>query len=181
MTALWPDFFKEALQNGAAQNAAQNGARMPSPQKTEAAEQARRLMRSCREAALATAMRNDCAWPYPSFVPVAWDETLSPLLFISGLAEHARNLVVDPRAGLLILGPENPDEPLARPRLSLLGTVERADSPESRAMFVAAHPAAQRMTALGDFAIHKMTVDRAHLIAGFGAARWIDGASLRGA
>lgn len=146
--------------------------------KTEAQELARRLLRECRQAALTTAMRNDSGRPYPSFVLTAWDGESSPLLFISELAEHTRNLAVDPRAGLLLVGPDNPDEPAAVVRMSLLGRMEKADAPAGRARFVAAHPGAAKLTALSDFAVWRMIVERAHLIAGFGAARWIDGRAL---
>lgn len=150
------------------------------PEKQDAVTLARRLLRQTGQAALATSQRNEAAWPYPSFVLIAPDEDGAPLLFISALAEHTRNLGADPRAGLLLQGPVDPSEPLAGARLSLLGTVAPAYTPERLGRFLARHPGAERLTALGDFALHRMEATRAHLIAGFGRARWLAAAELLG-
>jgi heme iron utilization protein len=153
---------------------------MASPEKIHAITLARRLLYEAGQAALATAQRNEAAWPYPSFVLIAADVDGAPLLFISGLAEHTRNLQTDPRAGLLLQGEGDPQEPLAGARLSLLGTIRPAHTSERLGRFLARHPSTERLTALGDFALHRMEATRAHLIAGFGRARWLDAAELLG-
>lgn len=166
-----------------------NAADKPVFDRPAAAQAARRLLRGADRAALATAMRDDGQslrddgqWPYPSFVLLATDYDGAPLLFLSGLAEHSRNIAADPRAGLLAQaadGESGPSpEPLAGARLSLLGRLAPTDAPHVRARFLNRHPGAQRLTMLGDFSFYRFETTRAHLVAGFGRARWLTGADL---
>jgi len=62
----------------------------------------RRLARSVDRAALATTLAD--GRPYASLVLLAWDFDGAPLLLLSDLAEHSRNLARDPRQALLIDG-----------------------------------------------------------------------------
>lgn len=154
---------------------------MASQDKLDAVAAARRLMAGSDRGALATALRGDHGRPYASFVLLAWDDRLQPLMFVSGLAEHTRNAQADPRASLMIQATDaddRPDGPLAAERLSLVGRVARIDDGELRERFFQRHPATRRLGALADFALHRLEIERAHLIAGFGRARWLDRGDL---
>lgn len=133
---------------------------------------ARRLVRSSTRATLATALAGD-GWPYASLVMVACAQDASPLLLISGLAEHTRNLAADPRAALLFDGTVGLDTPLTGLRATLLGPVERCDDSAPLDRYVRRHPDAQTYLALGDFHLYRMTVQRAHIVAGFGVIEWL--------
>jgi heme iron utilization protein len=143
------------------------------------ADLARRLMRACDRATLATARRGaddgdpSAGWPYPSLVLVAFDLDGSPLLLMSTLAEHTRNLAADPRVGLLFDGTVGLDQPLTGARLSALGRVARTDEPRHRARFLRRHPDAALYADFADFALHRVAIDRAHLVAGFGRIHWL--------
>ena len=144
---------------------------------------ARRLIADSDRGALATALRGQAGWPYASFVLLAWDDGLAPLMFVSGLAEHTRNFLADPRASLMIQAKDadaRPDGPLSAERLTLVGRMAAADDPSLRERFFTRHPSARRLGALADFALYRLVAERAHLIAGFGRARWLDGAILLG-
>ncbi|WP_245636757.1 HugZ family protein [Azospirillum thiophilum] len=157
----------------------------PSP-----AERARRLMRACDRAALATAQRTadgpadvdspaDAAgWPYPSLVLVALDQDGSPLLLLSTLADHTRNLLADDRVGLLFDGTAGLERPLTGARLSVLGRATRSDDPAHRARYLRRHPDAALYAGFADFAIYRVSVERAHLVAGFGRIHWLSAAEL---
>ncbi len=140
---------------------------------------ARRLMRACDRASLATAGRgtdgadSSAGWPYPSLVLTAFDLDGSPLLLMSTLAEHTRNLAADPRVGLLFDGTVGLDQPLTGARLSVLGRVVRSDEPRHRARFLRRHPDAALYADFADFALHRVAIDRAHLVAGFGRIHWL--------
>lgn len=138
----------------------------------------RAVMRGCGQAALATGQRDAGAWPYPSLVLTAFDPDGSPLLLISNLADHTRNLAADDRAGLLFDGTAGLAEPLTGPRVSVLGRMAPTDDPRHRARFLARHPSAAMYAGFGDFRIWRMRVERAHLVAGFGRIRWIPSADL---
>ncbi len=149
---------------------------------------ARRLMRACDRAALATAQRpaddggavaaEADGWPYPSLVLVAFDHDGSPLLLLSTLADHTRNLLADGRVGLLFDGTAGLAQPLTGARLSVLGRAERSDDPIHRERYLRRHPDAALYAGFADFAIYRVAVERAHLVAGFGRIHWLSAAEL---
>lgn len=159
---------------------------IPAPATMAPALRARRLMRACDRAALATAQRpaddgaaaEAAGWPYPSLVLVAFDHDGSPLLLLSTLADHTRNLLADGRVGLLFDGTAGLAQPLTGARLSVLGRAERSDDPIHRERYLRRHPDAAFYAGFADFAIYRVTVERAHLVAGFGRIHWLSAAEL---
>jgi putative heme iron utilization protein len=136
---------------------------------------ARRLMRSLDRATLATSL---AGWPYASLVLVALDHDASPLLLISALAQHTQNLKAENRVSLLFDGTGGLDDPLTGPRVTVLGTAQRDDAPRLKERFVARHPSAELYAGFADFALWRVAVERAHLVAGFGRIHWIGAAEL---
>ncbi|MFS2011542.1 HugZ family protein [Azospirillum sp. CT11-132] len=159
---------------------------IPAPATMAAALGARRLMRACDRAALATAQRpaddgavaDAAGWPYPSLVLVAFDHDGSPLLLLSTLADHTRNLLADGRIGLLFDGTAGLAQPLTGARLSVLGRAERSDDPIHRERYLRRHPDAAFYAGFADFAIYRVAVERAHLVAGFGRIHWLSASEL---
>lgn len=116
--------------------------------------------------------------PYVSLVLLARDLDAAPLLLLSDLAQHARNLAVDPRLALLLDGTAGHADPLAGPRLTVLGRAAVSADPRLLARFTARHPGSRRYAGFGDFHLYRVAVERAHLVAGFGRIEWIAGAAL---
>jgi len=131
-------------------------------------------MRACDRASLATAMVEG-GWPFASLVAVACDHAGAPLVMISDLAEHAKNLkAARGRCALLFDGTGDHQNPLAGPRVTVLGRLLPEDDERLLARFVARHPDADTYAGFGDFHLYRMSVDRAYLVAGFGLIRWIE-------
>jgi heme iron utilization protein len=129
---------------------------------------ARTLLAACPVGALAT--RRPDGHPFASYVAVGRDADGAPLLLLSRLAMHTRNLAHDPRASLLLVeeGGQH-DATLARPRLTLTGRVVRAaDAAAARARFIARHPDSAGYADFADFAFYRMEVTDCYLVAGFG-------------
>jgi hypothetical protein len=139
----------------------------------------RRLMRRVRSAALATALANDRGWPYASLVTVACDTDGAPLLLLSELSDHTRNLAADPRASLLFETATRLSNPQTGPRVGVLGTLARTADDRHRRRFLARHPAAAGYAGFADFHVYRMTVARAHYVGGFARAVWVDGDRIR--
>lgn len=140
-------------------------------------EGARRLLRGCRHATLASLAEG--GGPFASLVAVASDARGCPLLLLSDLARHTRNLARDPRASLLLDGSEGRRERLAAPRLTLTGTVAPApDGDAARRRYLCAHPEAERLLVLADFRFYRLIPDAGHLVAGFGRIDTVDAGDL---
>ena len=146
-------------------------------------EEARALLRAARQATLATTLstggaQNRDGWPFASLVLIAHDRDGSPLLLLSDLAEHSRNIEADDRVSLLIDGTAGLADPLTGPRLTVLGRARRSADASHRRGFLAAHPEAALYADFSDFSIYHVAVDSAHLVAGFGRIQWISAAAL---
>jgi putative heme iron utilization protein len=145
------------------------------PAERDDAALARALLRRSDRAALATTLEGA---PYASLVLIALDLDATPLLLLSDLARHSANIAADPRIALLCEGLAGQAEPLAGPRLTVLGRAEARADRRLLARFAARHPASRRYAGFGDFRLYRVAVERAHLVAGFGRIAWIAGADL---
>ncbi len=123
------------------------------------------LVRCALKAALGTL---DGGHPYASLVLVATDPAGAPLLLISRLARHTRNLEADPRASLLFDGTGEGADPLSGPRVTLRGRAVRTDDEVPRRRFLARHPSAEAYASFADFGMWRLEVNDAHFIGGFG-------------
>jgi len=139
------------------------------------AQTARNLIRACERATLATSLASGGGdWPYASLVLVATDHDASPLLLISDLAEHTKNLKRNPRASLLFDGTIGLADPLTGARVTVLGEVKPVDDERALDRYVARHPSAAAYRNFGDFRCYRLSPARAHLVAGFGRIHWVE-------
>lgn len=133
-----------------------------------AAEEARTIAASTNTATLASLTSGGDPWA--SFVTYGLLDG-SPVLCVSHLAEHGRNLAADPRASLSIVAPGAPADPLASSRITLAGEVHRPAGEEleaARAAHVAAVPAARFYVEYSDFTVWVLRVDRVRWVGGYG-------------
>lgn len=137
----------------------------PVPPPDGPAAVSRCLLRTALKAALATLEEGH---PYASLVLVATEPDGSPVLLISRLAVHTRNVERDARVTLLFDGTGEAADPLTGPRVTLRGTLQKTDKPWALRRFLARHPSAEGYAGFADFATYSMEVTGAHYIGGFG-------------
>lgn len=134
------------------------------------------LLHAPGEIALATHSSAAPGFPFVSSVAFATDERHRPLLLISRLAEHTRNLLADSRASLLVAQPLGEGE-IAR--ATLLGhVVEFEPSSLLVSRYLRFHPAAERFLQLGDFRFFRLEPLRIRVVGGFAQAGWLDGKQM---
>ena len=134
---------------------------------------AKELLRATRAGALATIDRNT-GHPFSSLVNVATDADGSPVILVSRLSTHTANIEADPRASVLLASTGKGD-PLAHPRLTVLGTfanIERntPDGTRVQRRFLSRHPKSNLYAGFGDFTFWRLHVASAHLNGGFARA-----------
>jgi len=127
---------------------------------------ARTLMREARSGALATLMTGS-GDPYCSLVNVATAADGAPLLLISQLALHTKNITADARVSLM-LDERKAGDPLGGARVMLMGSAAKTDSADAQRRYLARHPDAEMFAGFGDFAFYEVKLKGAHLVAGFG-------------
>src|SRR5882757_10838704 len=127
---------------------------------------AKKLLREGRSGALATLMPGS-GDPYCSLVNVATAADGSPLLLISTLAVHTKNVLVDPRVSLMI-DERTQGDPLQGARIMLRGTAAASADKDIRRRYLERQPEAEMFVGFADFSFYKMMLKSAHLVAGFG-------------
>lgn len=125
------------------------------------------LARGATKALLAT-LRPPQAAPYASLVLTATALDGRPVLLLSRLAVHTRNIEADPRASLLLDGTGGARDPLTGPRATIEGRIEVSADPALRSRFLRRYPDAAAYAGFADFAVYVLVPERGHLVAGFG-------------
>jgi heme iron utilization protein len=135
----------------------------------DASRLARSLLRRSRQGALATLMPGS-GDPYCSLVNVASHPDGSPILLISRLALHTRNLLGDARLSLM-LDERAEGDPLEGSRIMLAGQAEQAREDDLAILhrrYLNAHPSSEVFVNFKDFSFFRIRPSGAHLVAGFG-------------
>lgn len=144
------------------------------PGSSGTARAARAVARRVSKAALATT-DVDTGAPYASLVTVATLADARPVLLLSRLARHTRNLEASNRVSLLLDASGERGDPLEGARVTLIGTIVGDETPLARARFLARHPEAEGYAGFADFSFYRIDVDQAHFIGGFGRIETIGG------
>src|ERR1700727_1673273 len=126
------------------------------------------LLRRSRQGALAT-WRTGSGDPCCARVIVASPPDGSPVLLISRLALHTKNLLADDRVSLM-LDERVEGDPLEGSRIMLAGHAEEvtADRDIVRQRYLNAHPTAEVFVDFKDFSFFRIRPAGTHLVAGFG-------------
>jgi putative heme iron utilization protein len=128
---------------------------------------ARELLDAGGAAALATLSAE--GGPFASYVVTAPGTEGAPLMLLSDLAEHAKNLRRDARASLLFVREPFPSsESMTAARLTVTGRCLKESDAGARRLFVERHPDAQRYASFSDFSLYRFEIEAGHLVAGFG-------------
>ena len=135
------------------------------------------FLRARDHGVLSTISRRVPGYPYGSVIPFTLDHEAQPVILVSRLAEHTRNMETDSHVSLVVR--DDNDEVQSGARLTLLGDTARIDcDPFLRARFLRFQPQAQQLLGLGDFSFWRVAPVMLRFIAGFGAIRWISAADF---
>jgi putative heme iron utilization protein len=136
------------------------------------AERARTMVAQLPTGTLCTVAAEPAGYPYGSFVTVAFERG-HPVFLLSELAEHTKNLRKDARASLLMTR-GGADDPLANPRVTLVGDCTPADDPDAaQAAYLKRHPNAAFYADFKDFHFWRLEVAAVRYIGGFGRMSWV--------
>lgn len=134
---------------------------------------ARAYLRHRRSGVLSTLSKKLAGYPFGSVVPFILDHAARPVILISRLAEHTRNIEADARVSLLVN--DAIEDVQAGARLTLTGDAARAGGnlDALQARYLNYFPEAGRLIALGDFTFYVIVPQALRFIGGFGDIRWV--------
>jgi putative heme iron utilization protein len=130
-------------------------------------EEVRALLQKERNAVLCTISKKIEGWPFGSISPYTATDRGEPIILISEIAEHTRNLRADARVSLIVQDSNAIKDPQAGARATLIGYAASRRYLElfpNSASFFAAH----------DFTLFQIRVSKVRFIGGFGEIYWLD-------
>ncbi|RRV66512.1 HugZ family protein [Stutzerimonas stutzeri] len=147
----------------------------------EARKHARQLLLKEYRGVLSTHSQAMPGFPFGSVVPYCLDATGWPLILISRIAQHTRNLKADGRCSLLV-GERAAEDVQAASRLTLLAEARQLDDAatvEAAAQrYYSYFPESQDYHRVHDFDFWVLKPVRWRYIGGFGAIHWLDQVAL---
>ena len=132
--------------------------------------EARQFLRSTHHGLLSTFSAKFTGFPYGSVTPFVLDHDGQPVILISTLAEHTKNIIANPKVSLLVFTAG--DDLVANARLTLIGEaqlIEKNDM-DLRARYLRYLPQAASYFDMHDFNFTAST-SRRHAISRV-SARW---------
>lgn len=123
------------------------------------------------------ALASNHGWPFTSLAQVAFVDNM-PLLLISDMSDHTRNIVEDIRVSMLIDGTSGKNR-MNTARVTLIGEVYPIDKETYRDEYLDQHRKAKTYFDFADFTMYSVEVLYARLNAGFGKAYWVSGDQIR--
>ena len=135
--------------------------------------EARRYLRHHLHGVLSTISKKLAGYPFGSVVPCITDHAARPVILVSELAEHTKNIGADPRVSLLVR--DAGADPQESARLTLIGDAKpvAAEHTALQARYLQYFPNAERLLALGDFSFFHIEPTMLRYVGGFGAIHWI--------
>jgi heme iron utilization protein len=145
---------------------------------SEKAIHARRFLKAGSEAILSTISLEVPGYPFGSVAPYAIDHKCRPIILISGLAQHTKNIDVDSRVSLTIIADPSAHRDIQEnARLTYVGNAQRVEGLEkerAESCYLRKFPHAAKYFSAHDFYFYVVELERARYIEGFGKIWWVE-------
>jgi len=137
-------------------------------------QEARKFLRSTRSGILSTHSVRFEGYPFGSVAPFVLDHSCQPVILISNIAEHTKNIIANPKVSLLVFA--GAEDLQANARLTLLGEAAKINKDEDadlRTRYLRYLPQASSYFDMHDFAFYRIQIRQARYIGGFGKMSWM--------
>lgn len=140
--------------------------------------EARQFLRGTHHAILSTHSAKFTGYPFGSVAPFVLGHDCQPIVLISDIAEHTKNIITNPKVSLVVFA--KGEDLQANARLTLIGEAEKLN--KNNANFMARYcrylPESVGYLAMHDFNFYRINIAQARYIAGFGKMGWLQGSEL---
>ena len=116
-------------------------------------------------------------YPFGSVTPYCADEQCRPLIYISQIAQHTKNIIADSRVSLTVIESNgSSDDVQAQGRVTCVANARPVGDNETRVRerYFRYFPAAQQYDRTHDFAFFRLELVRVRFIGGFGQIYWVE-------
>ena len=149
------------------------------------AAEAREFLRNTRSGVLSSFSVKFAGYPFGSVMPFVLDHNCQPIVLISSIAEHTKNIIANPKVSLLVFQSNNlksAEDLHANGRLTLIGEAEQLEKNDADLMarYCRYLPESTGYLDMHDFQFYRINIVQARFIAGFGKMGWLTGKELVG-
>lgn len=149
------------------------------------AAEAKQFLRSTRSGVLSSFSAKFAGYPFGSVMPFVLDHNCQPIVLISTIAEHTKNIIANLKVSLLVFQSDNlksAEDLHANGRLTLIGEAVQIDKNDADLMarYCRYFPGSTGYLAMHDFQFYRINIHQARYIAGFGKMGWVSGKELAG-
>ncbi|OAM52670.1 pyridoxamine 5'-phosphate oxidase [Methylovorus sp. MM2] len=136
-------------------------------------QEANQFLYSTRHGVLSTVSAKHAGYPFGSVTPFVVDHTGQPIMLISTLAEHTKNIQTNSKVSLLVFS--GADDLQANARLTLIGNAHVIVDADAalKARYLRYLPQAASYFEMHDFSFYRIHIEHARYIGGFGKISWI--------
>ena len=148
---------------------------------SDLSKEIRALIAAERDGMLSTISKKLSGWPFGSLTPYALTDSGEPILLISEIAEHTKNLRSDARTSLLIRDSKAIEDPQAGARATLMGYAMPVPPPllkSAREQYLELFPNSSGYFEVHDFTLFQISISQVRYIGGFGQIHWVDGTKI---
>ena len=140
--------------------------------------EARQFLRTAHHGILSAHSAKFAGYPFGSVTPFILDQDCQPIILISSIAEHTKNIINNPKVSLVVF--EKNEDLQANARITLLGEVAQIDKNDANLMarYGRYFPESIGYFAVHDFQFYRINITQARYIAGFGKMGWLDANAL---
>ena len=145
--------------------------------RNQAVSDAKRLVRTLNSGVLSTISKNLQGYPFGSVTPFMSDSECALYIYISDIAQHAKNIREDARVSVTIYHQAERGDQNEEGRVTFVGdaTIVEGDQHEEQLQrYVTLFPEAKKYTEAHDFHLWKIDVKRVRYIGGFGKIFWLE-------
>ena len=137
--------------------------------------EAKQFLRSTRSGVLSSFSAKFAGYPFGSVMPFVLGHDCQPIVLISTIAEHTKNIIANPKVSLLVFA--GAEDLHANGRLTLIGEAEQLDKNDADLMarYCRYFPESTGYLAMHDFQFYRIHIAQARYIAGFGKMSWMAG------
>ncbi|MBC7474673.1 MAG: DUF2470 domain-containing protein [Candidatus Sericytochromatia bacterium] len=135
--------------------------------------EARKLFRENSYGVLSTISLDVEGYPFGSVTPYCLSNSLEPLLLISNIAQHTKNILANSKVSLTVFNNANSDVQ-AGGRITYVGDAIKTDLEEDKTKYATYFPKSKEYFGFHDFSVFKIQFKRVRFIGGFGNIFWLD-------
>jgi len=128
---------------------------------------------------LSTISRDVPGYPFGSVTPFCVDRMCRPVIYISPIAQHTRNIVADRRVSLTVVERTDSDDVQAHGRVTCIGdAVEVENDRDAAERYFRHFPSSRKYNRTHAFTFFRLELLRVRFIGGFGEIFWLEPAEF---